>query len=128
MPVIIKLVKNEAVNMEARPVGEGGDIIGRQLWFGDVPHDHDEKTCVNDFRFAGLPVPTRFLVRASTGTKHGFYGIAYFVSVQDALTVKAFKRMPWSDGTTGPIGLLNGCASNTCVFVFFFRSLGSETE
>ena len=119
MPVIIKMV-NHGKNEEAEAVDDG-NIIGRQLWFGDVPDGHDEKTCVHDFRVAGMPVPTRVLVRASTGTHHGFYGIAYFRSVQDALKAKSFNTMSWSNGTSGPIRLINGCVSNTCGFVSFFE-------
>ena len=75
----------------------------------------NERACIKEFEVNGLPVPTRFLVRASTGNTHGFYGIAYFTTVKDALTVKAMTTMQWSDGTSGPIRLLNSCASNTCV-------------
>ena len=103
-----------------RPVAQhaGSSASDRQLWFGDVPITHDERACLADFAKAGLPVPQRVLVRASTGNAHGFYGIAYFRTAGEASMVMSTGNMQWSDGSCGPIRLLNQCASN---IFFCFR-------
>ena len=103
----IRLILPQPVDQATSEPHAPVDIVSRQLWFGDVPEGYDEGTCLQEFAHAGLPVPQRILVRASTGTAHGFYGMGYFRTVAEALSVKSTKTMRWSDGTEGPIRLLN---------------------
>ena len=85
----------------------------RCLYVGDVPHHLcDELQLLDWMRSQGLPVPSRCLIRASTGTVHGFFAIMHFPTAELAASLLSHGRVEWPDGTTSP---LRPCA--TCVLV-----------
>ena len=69
----------------------------RCAWVGNIPESYTEQHIINEIELSGGPLPSRVLVRPSTGDVHGWYGIAYFRKVEVCREFKAMELI-WGCG------------------------------
>ena len=77
----------------------------RCAFVGDVPRDLDEPHIKRLVEEAGYARPTRALVRASTGSKAGYFAVLYFETMEAATTFKS-GGMTWPGGVVAEVRLL----------------------
>ena len=88
-------------------------LDARSVWVGNVPATMHEVQAMDWMRSLGRQVPTRVLIRASTGKEHGYFAIMYFESAEVAEGFRRRGRIVWADGTFSE---LRPCAP--CVYVW----------
>ena len=99
------MASSSSIGVVLRPVDP---IESRIRWVGDVPAGFDEPDCIQEIVEYGHPRPEKFMVRESTGSRSGFYAMAYFATAGEAELFMA-GGMTWSTGAEPHIKSTNHC-------------------